>query len=41
MRDFGQEAAAQPDKKYNYNFDSIVRSYMMRNSSLTSPAERR
>ncbi|HEY3656708.1 MAG TPA: class I SAM-dependent methyltransferase [Steroidobacteraceae bacterium] len=30
MRDFDKEAAAQPDKKYNYNFDSIVRSYMMR-----------
>src|SRR3984957_14280226 len=30
MRDFDREAGAQPGKKYNYEFDSIVRHYMMR-----------
>jgi SAM-dependent methyltransferase len=30
MRDFDKEAGAQPGKKYNYDFDSIVRHYMMR-----------
>jgi SAM-dependent methyltransferase len=30
MRNFDEEARELPDKKYNYNFDAIVRSYMMR-----------
>lgn len=29
-RDFNQEAKPLADKKYNYNFDAIVRDYMMR-----------
>lgn len=29
-RDFNQEAKPHVDKKYNYDFDGIVRSYMMR-----------
>ena len=30
MRDFDSEAKEQAGKKYNYNFDGIVRDYMMR-----------
>jgi len=30
MRDFDEEAREQAGKKYNYDFDGIVRSYMMR-----------
>jgi 2-polyprenyl-3-methyl-5-hydroxy-6-metoxy-1,4-benzoquinol methylase len=30
MRNFDQEARELPHKKYNYNFDAIVRGYMMR-----------
>jgi 2-polyprenyl-3-methyl-5-hydroxy-6-metoxy-1,4-benzoquinol methylase len=30
MRDYNAEAQSRPEKKYNYNFDDIVRTYMMR-----------
>lgn len=30
MRDYNSEAKSLPDKKYDYNFDFIVREYMMR-----------
>lgn len=30
MRNFDEEAREQPGKKYNYDFDAIVRRYMMR-----------
>jgi 2-polyprenyl-3-methyl-5-hydroxy-6-metoxy-1,4-benzoquinol methylase len=30
MRDYNAEAVSRPEKKYNYNFDDIVRHYMMR-----------
>jgi 2-polyprenyl-3-methyl-5-hydroxy-6-metoxy-1,4-benzoquinol methylase len=30
MRNYNLEAVSMPDKKYNYDFDSIVRIYMMR-----------
>jgi 2-polyprenyl-3-methyl-5-hydroxy-6-metoxy-1,4-benzoquinol methylase len=30
MRNFDEEAQEQPGKKYNYDFDAIVRRYMMR-----------
>jgi 2-polyprenyl-3-methyl-5-hydroxy-6-metoxy-1,4-benzoquinol methylase len=30
MRNFDEEAQEQPKKKYNYDFDAIVRRYMMR-----------
>jgi 2-polyprenyl-3-methyl-5-hydroxy-6-metoxy-1,4-benzoquinol methylase len=29
-RDYNQEAKSRPDKQYQYNFDHIVRDYMMR-----------
>ena len=30
MRDYNSEAKSRPEKKYDYNFDFIVRDYMMR-----------
>lgn len=30
MRDYNAEAQSRPEKKYDYNFDAIVRNYMMR-----------
>jgi 2-polyprenyl-3-methyl-5-hydroxy-6-metoxy-1,4-benzoquinol methylase len=30
MRDYNSEALSRPEKKYSYNFDEIVRNYMMR-----------
>jgi SAM-dependent methyltransferase len=34
MRDFDKEAKELPNKKYNYNFDAIVRDYMMQDFQL-------
>lgn len=30
MRDYNSEAQSRPDKRYDYNFDEIVRDYMMK-----------